>query len=90
MQAAAQAGACGLLCESGVSGRLGATGGARVGVVLTSRVQQRQRFRQRERLEERPAVGGAVEGCIYRVTVDKKVSGPQAPGPSCSARSTNI
>lgn len=41
--------------------------------VLTTRVEQRQRFRQREGLEERPPVGGAVEGCIYGATVDKKV-----------------
>lgn len=53
---------------------------ATVGVVLTSRVEQRQRFRQREGLEERPAIGGAVEGCIYRATVDKKVSGPDGRG----------
>lgn len=80
--AAAQAVACSLCCQP----ELGAT----AGVVLTSRVEQRQRFRQRERLEQRPAVGGAVEGCIYRVTVDKKVSGPQGGGLSCPAGSPEI
>lgn len=34
--------------------------------VLTSRVEQGQRFRQREGLKERSAVGDTVEGSIYR------------------------
>lgn len=80
-QAAAQAVACSLL-----RARLRAT----AAVVLTSRVEQRQRFRQREGLEERPAMGGAVEGCIYRATVDKKVSGPEGRGLSCLAGSPKI
>lgn len=36
------------------------------GPVLTTRVEQRQRFRQREGLKERSAVGGTVECSIYR------------------------
>lgn len=52
--------------------------------VLTTRVEQRQRLRQREGLEERPPVGGAVEGCVYGATVDKKVSGPAGRGLRCA------
>lgn len=56
--------------------------------VLTTRVEQRQRFRQREGLEERPPVGGAVEGCIYGATVDKKVSGPAGSRAELPGRET--
>lgn len=36
-----------------------------MGSVLTSRMEQGQRFRQREGLKERSAVVGTVERCIY-------------------------